>query len=279
VSEALLTATDVTVTFGSGTRRHAAVRKVSLSVNGGEAIGIVGESGSGKSTLARVLSGLQLPDSGSALYRGRSIYTDGRAYPGAMRREVQMVFQDPYSSLNPRITALAAVAEACRFHDKSSAAEARERALRLLGSMGVGADDARKKPRQLSGGQRQRVSVARALAARPSLLVADEPTSAIDQSAQAHLLNLLNGLRASGLAIILISHDLAVIRYLATRVYVMREGEFVETGATPDVFERPRHPYTQSLIASIPGRRARSAESAGPGTGTISSDQKGPAAT
>ncbi len=163
MSDALVSATDVTVTFGSGSARITALRKVSVAVRPGEAIGIVGESGSGKSTLARVLSGLQLPDSGSVLYRGESIYTDGRAYPGTMRREVQMVFQDPYSSLNPRMTALAAVAEACRFHDKSSSAEARGKGLQLLARMGISVTDARKKPRQLSGGQRQRTSVARAL--------------------------------------------------------------------------------------------------------------------
>jgi peptide/nickel transport system ATP-binding protein len=259
VSEWLVSAADVTVTFGSGSHRIAAVRNVSLGVRVGEAVGIVGESGSGKSTLARVLSGLQLPDSGSVLYRGESIYTDGRAYPGPMRREVQMVFQDPYSSLNPRMTALATVAEACRFHDKSSTAEARARALELLARMGISANDADKKPRQLSGGQRQRTSVARALAARPSVLVADEPTSAIDQSAQAQLLNLLNGLRSGGLSIVLVSHDLAVIRYLAKRVYVLSDGELVETGDTLEVFERPQHPYTRTLIASIPGRIARAA--------------------
>jgi ABC-type glutathione transport system ATPase component len=259
VTEPLIVATGLSVTFGSGAHRVAAVRDVSLTLNAGEAVGIVGESGSGKSTLARVLAGLQLPDSGSVTYRGQSIHADGRAYPGAMRRQVQMVFQDPYSSLNPRMTALAAVAEACRFHDKSTSAAAREKALQLLASMGLSRDDARKKPRQLSGGQRQRTSVARALAASPSVLVADEPTSAIDQSAQAQLLNLLNGLLARGLSIILISHDLAVIRYLAKRVHVMRDGEFVESGSTLDVFERPQHPYTRALIASIPGHIARSA--------------------
>ena len=255
------------------------MRKVSLAVGQGEAIGIVGESGSGKSTLARVLSGLQLPESGSVLYRGQSIYADGRAYPGTMRREVQMVFQDPYSSLNPRMTALAAVAEACRFHDRSSSAEARAKALQLLARMGIGATEARKKPRQLSGGQRQRTSVARALAARPSVLVADEPTSAIDQSAQAQLLNLLNGLRGGGLSIVLVSHDLAVIRYLAKRVYVMSDGEVVETGDTLEVFERPQHPYTRALIASIPGRITRVAVAETSGNEHAPSERKGLART
>ena len=153
------------------------------------------------------------------------------------------------------MSAVAAVAEACRFFDKCTSAQAHERSLRLLGTMGISGQDAVKKPRQLSGGQRQRVSIARALSARPSVLVADEPTSAIDQSAQAQLLNLFNGLVSNELAIVLISHDLAVIRYLAKRVYVMRDGEFVESGDTLEVFDRPQHPYTQALIASIPGRK------------------------
>jgi ABC-type glutathione transport system ATPase component len=141
--------------------------------------------------------------------------------------------------------------------------------------MGISANDAGKKPRQLSGGQRQRTSVARALAARPSVLVADEPTSAIDQSAQAHLLNLLNGLRAGGLSIVLISHDLAVIRYLAKRVYVLSDGDLVETGDTLEVFERPKHPYTQALIASIPGRIARAAVAETSARDRAPSDRKG----
>ena len=255
MSGGLLSADDLRLTFGSGADRVAALRGVSLTLGAAEAIGIVGESGSGKSTLARVLAGLQLADAGSVSFRGRPIHDAGVAYPGALRREVQMVFQDPYGSLNPRMTALETVAEACRFHDKSTAAEAQARSLELLAGMGIAAADARKKPRALSGGQRQRVSVARALCARPSVLVADEPTSAIDQSAQAQLLNLFNSLLRQGLSIVLISHDLAVIRYLTQRVYVMRDGEFVETGATLDVFDNPRHSYTQALIASIPGHR------------------------
>ncbi len=252
-----MSATGLTVSFGSGAQRVAAVRDVSLTLGAGESIGIVGESGSGKSTLARILAGLQHPDAGSLLFRGQPVYAGGQAYPGDMRRQVQMVFQDPYGSLNPRMTALAAVTEACRFHEKCSSAEAHERSLLLLASMGISGEDARKKPRQLSGGQRQRASVARALSAKPSILVADEPTSAIDQSAQAQLLNLFNGLLGSGLSIVLISHDLAVIRYLAKRVYVMCDGAFVESGDTLDVFDRPEHAYTQALIASIPGRKPR----------------------
>ena len=256
MSEPLLRADGLAVTFGVGAQRVAAVRDVALTLGRGEAIGIVGESGSGKSTLARVLAGLHRPDAGTLLFRGRPVYADGQAYPGELRRQVQMVFQDPYGSLNPRMSAIAAVAEACRFFDKCTSAQANERSLRLLGTMGIGVEDAVKKPRQLSGGQRQRVSIARALSARPSVLVADEPTSAIDQSAQAQLLNLFNGLVSQELSIVLISHDLAVIRYLAKRVYVMRDGEFVESGDTLAVFDRPQHAYTRSLIASIPGRKS-----------------------
>ncbi|MBM3521468.1 MAG: ABC transporter ATP-binding protein [Alphaproteobacteria bacterium] len=256
----LLSATDISVTFGSGDARVRAVRDISLSVGDGESVGIVGESGSGKSTLARVLVGLESPEAGTVALRGRPIFSGSQAYPGASRREVQMVFQDPYTSLNPRMTALATVSEAVRFRRRCPRAEADGLALELLGNMGIGAQDARKKPRQLSGGQRQRVSVARALAVEPSVLVADEPTSAIDQSAQAQLLNLFNGLLRRGLAIVLISHSLAVIRYLSSRVYVMRDGAFVEHGPTERVFTDPQHEYTRMLIASIPSKALRAPE-------------------
>ena len=251
----LMAANGLGVSFGSGSDRVDAVRNVSLSLGRNEAIGIVGESGSGKSTLARILVGLQTPDSGNVTFRGRPVFGEGMTYEGDARREVQMVFQDPYSSLNPRLTAHAAVAEACRVHQSSSRESARDEAFQILESMGIPRHDAMKKPRHLSGGQRQRVSVARALSARPSVLVADEPTSAIDQSAQAQLLNYFNHLIRAGLSIVLISHDLAVVRYLARRVYVMRDGEFVESGPTEQIFEDPQHDYTRTLIASIPGRR------------------------
>ncbi len=237
-----------------------AVRSASLHVHVNEAIGLVGESGSGKSTLARVLVGLQRPDRGDVLLEGRSMYGASRGYVGADRRKVQTVFQDPYGSLNPRMRALTAVAEAYRAWHPSSRAEARVAAEELLRSMGISADDAKKRPRMLSGGQRQRVSVARALAPTPSVLVADEPTSAIDQSAQAQLLNLLRELQATRhLAIVFISHDLGVIRYLTSRVYVMRRGEIVETGPTEQVMRAPKHDYTKTLLTSIPGAKRWSA--------------------
>ena len=254
--EPLLEARDVSITFRERGRPVAAVCSASLSVYANEAIGLVGESGSGKSTLARILVGLQPPDEGDVRLEGRSLYGASRAFTKADRRRLQMVFQDPYGSLNPRMRARTAVAEAYRAWHPSGRAEARLAAEELLQSMGISAEDARKRPRMLSGGQRQRVSVARALAPTPSILVADEPTSAIDQSAQAQLLNLLRELQAArGLTIVFISHDLGVIRYLTSRVYVMRRGEIVESGPTEDVMRAPAHDYTKALLSSIPGAK------------------------
>ena len=254
MSQNIIEAREVSVTFGAGAHRVEAVKNVSLTLAAGEPLGIVGESGSGKSTLARVLAGLQPPTSGQVFFNGESVYKGSKSYIGEARRQVQMVFQDPYASLNPQLTALSAVAEAVRIHNKCAKREAEVKALELLKRMGITQLDAVKKPRQLSGGQRQRVSVARALSANPSVLLADEPTSAIDQSAQAQLLNLFRGLLHQGLAIVLVSHDLGVIRYLTHRVYVMKDGVFVESGDTEDIFNNPRQEYTKELLASIPGQ-------------------------
>jgi peptide/nickel transport system ATP-binding protein len=253
VSTNIIEARDICVTFGSGSHKVEAVKNVSLTLAAGEPLGIVGESGSGKSTLARVLAGLQTPTSGQVYFNGEPLYKGNKSYTGEARRQVQMVFQDPYASLNPQLTALSAVSEAVKIHNKCSKAEAEIKAHELLKHMGIAQLDAAKKPRQLSGGQRQRVSVARALSANPSVLLADEPTSAIDQSAQAQLLNLFRGLLNEGLAIVLVSHDLGVIRYLTKRVYVMKDGVFVESGDTEGIFNHPKQPYTQELLASIPG--------------------------
>ena len=253
MAEFLLEARNVSVTFGSGATKVEAVKNCSLTLRSGEPIGIVGESGSGKSTLARVLAGLQVPTEGEIYFNGEPVYKGAKSYTGEARRQVQMVFQDPYGSLNPQLTGLNAVAEAVRIHDKTNKTESENRALELLRRMGIAELDAIKKPRQLSGGQRQRVSVARALSANPTVLLADEPTSAIDQSAQAQLLNLFRGLLNDGLAIVLVSHDLGVIRYLTQRVYVMKDGVFVESGVTEEIFNDPREEYTKLLLASIPG--------------------------
>jgi peptide/nickel transport system ATP-binding protein len=245
---------NLSMTFGDVFRKVEAVKQVDISLNPGETIGIVGESGSGKSTLARVLAGIQRPTSGEVFYEGENIWRGKVSYPGSLRQKVQMVFQDPYGSLNPRMRAVNAVAEAVRFHQKVDAESARSIALDLLDRMGIANNDAVKLPRALSGGQRQRVSVARALSANPDVLIADEPTSAIDQSAQSQLLSLFGELIQGGLSIILVSHDLGVIRYLTDRVYVMESGRFVEEGLTAQIFENPTVEYTQKLIASIPGR-------------------------
>jgi len=262
MSRPLIEVKDIKVTFGTGKSTVRAVDGVSLSVAAGEAIGIVGESGSGKSTLARVLAGIQVPTAGEAYFDGEPIFEGRKAYQGERRRAVQMVFQDPYGSLNPRMTAIATVQEAMKFHQGGNSEEAKQSSLDLLSRMGVSAKDSRRKPILLSGGQRQRVSVARALSARPSLLIADEPTSAIDQSAQAQLLNLFTELLNEGLSIVLVSHDLGVIRYLTSRVYVMHLGIFVEEGETEQIFNDPQHAYTQTLIESIPGLERRGAASA-----------------
>jgi len=259
VDAPLIEVRNLSVTFGSGSSAVEAVRNCSLAVRAGESVGVVGESGSGKSTLARVMAGLQRPSSGDVRFRGEDVFQRGRAYRNGTRNQVQMVFQDPYGSLNPQLTGVSAVAEAVRVHQRVGRREGHARALDLLQRMGIGEADAVKKPQQLSGGQRQRVSVARALSAEPTLLLADEPTSAIDQSAQAQLLRLFLGLLRNGLAIVLVSHDLGVIRYLTTRVYVMQSGVIVESGETEAVFNDPQEDYTKELIASIPGEMGRAA--------------------
>jgi len=258
-NELLMEARDVSVTFGGGVNTVKAAQNCSLTLRAGEPIGPVGESGSGKSTLARVLAGLQAPTGGEVLFRGKSVFKGSKSYLDGTRNQVQMVFQDPYGSLNPQLTGLSAVAEAVRIHKKLGKEESEANALELLQRMGIGKLDALKKPRQLSGGQRQRVSVARALSASPSVLLADEPTSAIDQSAQAQLLKLFLGLLNDGLSIVLISHDLGVIRYLTKRVYVMKDGVFVESGETEKVFNDPQEEYTKLLLASIPGELGKAA--------------------
>lgn len=250
----ILEAKNVSVTFESYGQQIKAVDQVDFLLPAGQTVGIVGESGSGKSTFARVLSGLQLPTSGSVTYLGKPIQFGKQTYPGKLRKDVQMVFQDPYGSLNPRMRIVRAIAEAIRQHqalDKKSAIQA---GIQLLESMGISGDDAYKYPRSLSGGQRQRASVARALSAQPRILIADEPTSAIDQSAQSQLLGLFNNLIKDGLSIVLVSHDLSVVRYLSDYVYVMKNGVFVESGKTENIFNNPKEEYTKKLIASIPGR-------------------------
>ncbi|MFG2543191.1 ABC transporter ATP-binding protein [Streptomyces sp. NPDC048594] len=263
----LLEVRGVTKTFGSGRRRLTALDGVDVRIGRGQTLGLVGESGCGKSTLARVLLGLERPDAGTVRFDG----TDPFALRGrellAWRRRVQMVFQDPFASLNARMSAADLIGEPWRTHrDVLPDAKAREQRIReLLSLVGLRASDAHRYPGEFSGGQRQRIGIARALALDPDLIVCDEPVSALDLSVQAQVLNVLSDLRARlGVTYVFISHDLSVVRYIADRVSVMYLGKVVEHGDTDDVFENPQHPYTAALMSAAPvldpGRDARRRE-------------------
>ena len=250
--EKLLVAEGVGVRYGDG---PWAVRDVDLEIGAADSVGIVGESGSGKSTLARALVGAMAPSAGTVAVGGRPWTEVGRKDP--LRRSVQMIFQDPYSALNPHQSALQTVAEVIRHWQRCKREEAEQIGAELLLETGLDGNAIRRHPPQLSGGQCQRVGIARALACEPSILIADEPTSALDASVQSQILNLLVELRERrGLALVLISHDLGVVRYATNRALVMKEGDVVETGETATLFEAPQHPYTRSLIDSLPGLRA-----------------------
>ncbi|GAA5202775.1 ABC transporter ATP-binding protein [Microbacterium jejuense] len=238
---------NVTVRFGSGRNAMTAVDGVSLTVPDGEVVGLVGESGSGKSTIARAAVGLVPVHDGRILIDGEAV--DVRHG----RRPLQMVFQDPYSSLDPRMTIGESVAEILPHRLARSAR--RDEVARLLDLVHIDPGRAGAYPAQLSGGQRQRVAIARALAGRPDVLIADEITSALDVSIQGAILNLVRELQAElGLSMLFISHNLAVVRYVASRVAVMHGGRIVEEGPTADVLAAPQDPYTRELLAAIPGR-------------------------
>jgi oligopeptide/dipeptide ABC transporter ATP-binding protein len=251
----LLAAAGASVTFSVGglpgrRRLLRAVDSVDLSVRRGEALGIVGESGSGKSTLARALAGLQPLSAGEITFDGRRM---PKHRARADQRRVQMVFQDPYSSLNPRLTVGGTLRELLRVHRVVPRDGVAAEAEALLTRVGLTPDALHAYPRQFSGGQRQRVAIARALALRPDLLVADEPVSALDVSVQATILNLLSELRASlGLTMVLISHNLAVVRHLCDTVAVMYLGRIVESGPAAALLGSPAHPYTRGLLEAIP---------------------------
>ena len=230
-----------------------AVKGMSFDVGVGHSTGIVGESGSGKSTVAKAIVGLVAPAEGTIRIDGDLVAGRGATgYVRANRWKVQMIFQDPYGSLDPRQQPLDAEAEAVHQWRHQSRSESRREALELLRSVSITERQATSGLRALSGGQRQRVSIARALAPRPQVLVADEPTSSLDQSAQAAILNLLRRIQAErGLSIIFISHDLALVKYLTESVHVMKDGFVVEQGPTERVLNQPSHEYTQRLIASV----------------------------
>jgi ABC-type glutathione transport system ATPase component len=230
--------------------RHA-LRGVSLAVGPGERVGIVGESGSGKTTLARLLVGLDQPTAGDVRYQGRSIVGRRERDLRDLRSGVQIVFQDPMGSLDPRMTVGAIVAEP--LVGLNAPGDHAARVAELLDAVGLPAGAARRYPHQFSGGQRQRIAVARALAPRPRVLVADEPVSALDVSVRAQVLNLLLDLADElDLTVLFVSHDLSVVRFLCDRVAVLYQGEIVESGPSEDVYDHPQHEYTQTLLAAVP---------------------------
>jgi len=238
-------------------RHHAgtvkAVDGVTLSVRRGEVLGLVGESGCGKSTLARTIMQLVPTTAGSVVLNGKNLGTCSAAELQQVRRGMQMVFQDPYASLNPRLTVYATLAEPLLVHRVCPPGEVPARVTALMELVGLAPRYLRKYPHEFSGGQRQRIAIARALALEPKVIIADEPVSALDVSIQAQVLNLLSALcRRMHLSLIFIAHDLSVVKHISDRVAVMYLGKIVELGPAVDVIERPRHPYTRALVSAIP---------------------------
>ena len=230
-----------------------ALHNIDLRLHKGRNLGIVGESGSGKSTLARLAMGLDKPTTGQVLWDGDDINALPSQALRGMRRDYQMVFQDPYGSLDPRMNVLRILAEPLQALSRTSRAEQRELAEETLDQVGLRSTDLDKYPHEFSGGQRQRIAIARALITRPKLIVADEPVSALDVSVQAQVLNLLLDLQQRfGMTYLLISHDLAVVNHLCDEVIVMQQGRIVERGAPQQLFTHAQHPYTQKLLNAVP---------------------------
>ncbi|MEU6931900.1 ABC transporter ATP-binding protein [Streptomyces sp. NPDC046374] len=250
----VLAAASLRKTYGRrGRRSFTALDDVSLTLAAGETLGIVGESGSGKSTLARVLAHAHPADGGRLLLDGRDVTRPSRRELHGVRRRVQMVFQDPYASLDPRMTVGEIIAEPLRAFGLGDRADRERRVAELLSLVGLDPAVADRRPRSFSGGQRQRVGIARALAPEPAVLICDEPVSALDVSVQAQIVGLLTDLqRDLGLALVFIAHDLAVVRQISHRIAVMHRGRIVETGSADEVCERPKDPYTRALLAAAP---------------------------
>ncbi|MPY97333.1 MAG: dipeptide ABC transporter ATP-binding protein [Actinophytocola sp.] len=241
-----------------------AVDGVSFDLNRGETLGIVGESGCGKSTLAKLMMALERPTAGQILFEGTDITQLKGKTLKAMRRKVQMVMQDPYTSLNPRMTVGDIVGEPFQIHPEVAPKGSRKQKVReLLDVVGLDPDHINRYPHQFSGGQRQRIGIARGLALRPDVIVCDEPVSALDVSIQAQVINLLEGLQDEfNLSYIFIAHDLSIVRHIADRVAVMYLGKLVEVGSDAEIYESPTHPYTQALLSAVPvpdpeGRESR----------------------
>nr|MDA8387195.1 ATP-binding cassette domain-containing protein [Nitrospiraceae bacterium] len=240
-----------------------AVDGVDLDVPQNTVVGVVGESGSGKSTLARMMTALERPTSGDVLFGGKSVLSLGRREMLKFRRSVQIIFQDPYASLNPRATVFDTIAEPIRIHRLAGKRQLRDKVAGLLADVGLGPEILRRYPHEFSGGQRQRICIARALAVSPKVIIADEPLSALDVSIQAQILNILSGLKnRDSLSFLFISHDLRVVEYLSDEVAVMYLGKIVEKAKAESLFENPLHPYTAGLFASAPSIRTNGSSGA-----------------
>ena len=238
----------------AGGKRAQVLRDINLSVRAGQIAGLVGESGSGKSTIIRCVLGLQRPDAGTVIYDGIDVHKARGAQLMRFRREVQPVFQDPYSSLNPRMTVEQLIDEGMRVHRLlPDAAARRDRVVELLEMVGLDASALPRHPRAFSGGQRQRIAIARALSIGPRLLICDEPVSALDVSVQAQVINLLQDMQEKlNLAIMFVAHDLSVVRHVCGEVAVLERGVIVESGKSDEVLGRPQHAYTRSLLEAVP---------------------------